>query len=84
MNDFGESVREFYRKQGEERALAAASRNKTSLSDLHAEGVRDLGSFELGKLVERDRIIKLLEERVDKECGFGITHDLIALIKGEK
>lgn len=38
---------------------------------------------QIGKLNERDRIVALLEHRRDHECGFGVTHDLIALIKGE-
>lgn len=32
---------------------------------------------------EQERIIKLLENYAGKECGFGIEHDLIELIKGE-
>ena len=34
-----------------------------SMSDLHAEGVRDLDSYNLGILHERDRFSKLLERQ---------------------
>lgn len=37
----------------------------------------------LGTLEERERIIDLVERYRDAECGFGVTHDLVALIKGE-
>ena len=36
-----------------------------SLSDLHAEGVTDLVSFDLGVQVAEARIIKLLEEHAE-------------------
>jgi hypothetical protein len=32
---------------------------------------------------ERERIIALLEYHRDNECGFGVTHDIVELIKGE-
>lgn len=38
--------------------------------------------IELGVLREYQRIIALLREYENAECGFGVTHDLIALIKG--
>ncbi len=37
----------------------------------------------VGARDERDRIVALLEGYAGKECGFGVEHDLIALIKGE-
>jgi hypothetical protein len=40
--------------------------------------------FEAGVITERKRIVELLEAHDGQECGFGVTHDLIALIKGEK
>ena len=43
-----------------------------------------VSTFKDGVTAERERIIKLLEDYAGKECGFGIEHDLIALIKGEK
>lgn len=36
-----------------------------------------------GAQQERERIIALLEYHRDNECGFGVTHDLVELIKGE-
>lgn len=35
-----------------------------------------------GRKAERKRIIALLEKYEVGECGFGITHDLISLVKG--
>lgn len=40
-------------------------------------------SVETGRKMERERIIELLEKHQASECGFGVSHDLIALIKGE-
>lgn len=40
-------------------------------------------SFRAGREAEREQIIKLLEKYENSECGFGVTHDLIALIKGK-
>lgn len=74
MTSPGEETREFYRQQG------------------YAEGFQvgyDAGNEMMAKavataeLLERKRIIKLLEESDIGRCCFE-SHDLIALIKGEK
>ena len=44
---------------------------------------RQIELIELGRNVERERIIKLLEESDIGRCCFE-SHDLIALIKGER
>ncbi len=49
--------------------------------ECHASGTAQ--GEHAGASVEQERIIKLLEGYAGKECGFGIEHDLIELIKGE-
>lgn len=60
------------------------------LAGLHAEGVTDLDSYNLGVIAERERIIKLLEARclwlihLDRLTEADELRLQIAFIKGEK
>lgn len=60
------------------------------LAGLHAEGVNDLDSYNLGVIAERERIIKLLEARglwlvhLDRLTEADELRLQIAAIKGKK
>lgn len=51
--------------------------NGKQLSPLRQKDIRT------GAKQERERIIAILEKHGNAECGFGVTHDLIELIKKE-
>lgn len=56
--------------------------DKRDISWISKEDAYQMG-ISTGEWMERERIIALLEKYENGECGFGVTHDLIALINGE-
>ena len=41
-------------------------------------------AIESATILERERIMAVIEKRESGECGFGVTHDLIEIVRGEE